>query len=670
MSARIQNAASLVLLVSSSHLLPPACSSDCSVVQGRDWVGATPLAYHPACAAPACCCAACSEYRGGAGCDAWSTVDHSHGASKPGCYLYHGGRPGPATAGYSYGPAPAPAPGPAPSPVTSLYDDLWRPRFHYYATPHMMDPAAIFEANGIWHLFHDWESPAEIPQWSHATSPDAVHWQKHPIAIPYGVKGACDEGFAETGGVGVREDGVAVAVYAGGTRFSGSGPGRSGTECNICASISSDPAHMNWTKVPEPIIPNLNNGSDWRDSTRPFRMPGDRKNWWMIVGTSGSYGGTPAAAKAALFVCKDGSMLRWVEAGIFFEDGNYNMMECPDAFPLTNRSDSDAPFFFMSSATVGKGYAVGAHWWVGRVNLSDPERPRFVPEFDGIWDWGAQDSRDPVMAATPTYTSTKSGPAGSAGFPRYIFSWIRGDGRFGTVWWKQHMSFNGISAFPRTIKVTGQRQALRQDFIAAVASLRILSTRVSLESRCLTPNAELPVPVHGRAQELIAKFGGGAGSTSASSPVACSKPALSGGVDGGGGRDTSSFGLTVFADCKGIVCERTRVGYTRPTASAGGYLFVDRTNSTTFVMGQPEPTGMVQRAPLHLSVDATLTIHVLLDYSVIEVIADNETHSAAITSRVYPLFNSTDGVPRLWADGSSQQVSLSAWALREMTPSE
>ena len=83
-------------------------------------------------------------------------------------------------------------------------------------------------------------------------------------------------------------------------------------------------------------------------------------------------------------------------------------------------------------------------------------------------------------------------------------------------------------------------------------------------------------------------------------------------------------------------------------------------------MGQPEPTGMVQRAPLHLSVDATLTIHVLLDYSVIEVIADNETHSVAITSRVYPLFNSTDGVPTLWADGSSQQVSLSAWALRDV----
>ena len=661
------------------HSSSAGSAGDCSVVQGRAWASA-PIAYNPSCAETACCCAACREHQGNRSCDAWSTVDHDHGSSKPGCYLYHGGSAGGPTPGYSFGPAPPPGPAPPTPTVTSLYDDLWRPRFHYYATPHIMDPAAIFESNGVWHLFHDWESPAEIPQWSHATSPDAVHWTKHPIAIPFGVKGACDEGFAETGGVGVREDGVAVALYAGGTRYSGSGPGRSGTVCNICASISTDAAHMNWTKVNEPVVPNLNNGSDWRDSTRPFRMPGDEKNWWMIVGTSGSYGGTPAAAKAALFVCKDRSMLHWEEAGIFFEDEKYHMMECPDAFPLTNRSDPDAPFFFMSSATVGKGYAVGAHWWVGRVNRSDPERPRFVPDFDGIWDWGAQDSRDPVMAATPTYTSTKSGPAGSAGFPRYIFSWVRGDGQFGTVWWKQHMSFNGVSAFPRTIRVTGhpnetgssrrsslaggQGQALRQDFIAAVASLRVSSTEVSLESRCLTPHSELPVPVHGRAQELIASFrGAGGGSTSTSSSAACS-PAVRGGVDNGDSGGASSFGLTVFAECKGAVCEGTCVGYTRPTASAGGYLFVDRTNSTTFPTGRPEPTGMVQHAPLGLSVDATMTIHVLLDYSVIEVIADNGTHSVAITSCVYPLFNSSDGVPKLWVDGSSQQVSLRAWELQ------
>ena len=689
---------------------PPTCSSSAA---GVSWTGATQLAYQASCSTASCCCAACAEH---SGCAKWMTIDGKHGATHPGCYLFgSGGKPdAKAWPGYTTGPL-APHPPPPVTPSGSIYDELWRPRFHYFASPHIMDPAAIFESNGIWHLFHDWESPAEIPQWSHATSPDAVHWQKHPIAIPFGVKGACDEGFAETGGVGVREDGVAVALYAGGTRHSGSGPGRSGTSCNICASISTDAAHMKWTKVKEPVVPNLNNGSDWRDSTRPFRMPGDTENWWMIVGTSGAYGGTPTAAKAALFVNSDGTMLHWEPAGTFFEDKSFLMMECPDAFPLSNRSDSDAPFFFMSSATVGKGYAVGAHWWVGRVNRSDPERPRFMPEFDGIWDYGAQDARDPEMAATPTYTSTKSGPF-VGGWPRYIFSWVRGDGAFGTVWWRQHMTFNGVSAFPRAIAVTESR-ALRQSFIPAVASLRVPSTSVLVISRCLAPQSspacdaalelacgssrvqppvpfifacadcageasstlraagcendgiarwcsglsstrtELPLEVHGRAQEIMATFGPRGGGNVACLPAA-----------------GASFGFSVFAACNdtamGRRCEETLVGYTRAKGSVAGYLFVDRTNSSTFAMGLSKAMP-IQRAPLALALDGTMTLHILLDYSIVEVIADNGTHSAAITSRVYPLFNSSDGVPKLWSNGAGQWlVSLTASQLSSISSVE
>ena len=129
--------------------------------------------------------------------------------------------------------------------------------------------------------------------------------------------------FAETGGVGVRDDGAAVALYAGGTRTNGS------TVCNICASVSTDPDHMLWTKEPKVVIPNPSPGGDWRDSTRPFRLPGDASNWWIVVGTSGDFGGTPPAAKAALFVNRDGTMLHWEPAGTFFEDTRFHMMECP-----------------------------------------------------------------------------------------------------------------------------------------------------------------------------------------------------------------------------------------------------------------------------------------------------------------------------------------------------
>ena len=45
------------------------------------------------------------------------------------------------------------------------------------------------------------------------------------------------------------------------------------------------------------------------------------------------------------------------------------------------------------------------------------------------------------------------------------------------------------------------------------------------------------------------------------------------------------------------------------------------------------PKLLVQKAPLHVSGTGTLRLHVLLDYSVLEVIGDNGTHSAAITSR-------------------------------------
>ena len=168
-----------------THARVKSDDDTCAPVVGVDWNGPQ-LSYIPSCGATACCCAACTA---DSACDRWMTIDALHGASKPGCYLFRaGGAKGTAYPGYAYGPAPAP------HVTTSKYDELWRPRFHYFAAPHMMDPAAIFEANGLWHLFHDaFRDPlVEIPEWSHATSPDAVHWTKHKVAVPRGVPGACE----------------------------------------------------------------------------------------------------------------------------------------------------------------------------------------------------------------------------------------------------------------------------------------------------------------------------------------------------------------------------------------------------------------------------------------------------------------------------------------------
>ena len=294
----------------------------------------------------------------------------------------------------------------------------------------------------------------------------------------------------------------------------------------------------------------------------------------------------------------------------------------------------------MASATVGAGTSVGPHWWVGTVDRSNPLAPKFRPAAQGIWDWGAQGPGDPMLdaAALPTSTSTKTGPA-VGGSPRYVFSWVRGDGAFGTQWWAQHLSFNGVSAFPRAFSASDA--GIRQSFIPALASLRQQEHSAQM---CLPAGGATAVAgANGRALELLAIFGPSA---------ACVQGTASAGP-------SSTFGLTVLAGCNASgACEATHVGY---SADAGGNLFVDRTNSTTFAMGVPKL--LVQKAPLHVSGTGTLRLHVLLDYSVLEVIGDNGTHSAAITSRSYPVGSTSDGV-RLWARGSRQHVDLKAWNLR------
>merc|ERR1712216_121440 len=139
----------------------------------------------------------------------------------------------------------------------------------------------------------------------------------------------------------------------------------------------------------------------------------------------------------ALFRNSDGSMLQWEAAGIFYQDSRFFMMECPDAFPLTNSTAPDAPFLFMASATVCTGTSVAPHYWVGVVDHSGKD-PRFVVKSEGIWDYGAQGEGNPAFdaRALPTYTSTKTGPADEKnGGRRLVFSWIRSDGNWGTEWW-------------------------------------------------------------------------------------------------------------------------------------------------------------------------------------------------------------------------------------------
>jgi len=77
-------------------------------------------------------------------------------------------------------------------PRLSLYEEPFRPRYHF--TPpagFMNDPAGLVYWNG-WQLYYQYNPfsmTAGYPSWGHAFSHDLLHWQHLPIAIPNGPDG-------------------------------------------------------------------------------------------------------------------------------------------------------------------------------------------------------------------------------------------------------------------------------------------------------------------------------------------------------------------------------------------------------------------------------------------------------------------------------------------------
>jgi fructan beta-fructosidase len=76
-----------------------------------------------------------------------------------------------------------------PTDATRLYDETFRPQFHYTPRAYWLSDAnGLLYYKGTWHLFHQHRRP-EHPGvvWAHAVSPDLVHWREQaPAIVPPG----------------------------------------------------------------------------------------------------------------------------------------------------------------------------------------------------------------------------------------------------------------------------------------------------------------------------------------------------------------------------------------------------------------------------------------------------------------------------------------------------
>jgi fructan beta-fructosidase len=164
------------------------------------------------------------------------------------------------------------------------YDQPFRPQFHFSPQKNWTnDPNGLVWFEGEYHLFFQYNPLGDVwghMSWGHAVSPDLIHWQELPVALPEenGVMiftGSTVIDTRNTSGFCTGGKPCMVAVYTGHTQKKGAAPALQTQNL----AFSNDRGRT-WTKYANNPVLNLN--------LSEFRDPGvfwsiDSKQWIMAV---------------------------------------------------------------------------------------------------------------------------------------------------------------------------------------------------------------------------------------------------------------------------------------------------------------------------------------------------------------------------------------------------
>src|ERR1051326_3999032 len=161
------------------------------------------------------------------------------------------------------------------------YSEPFRPQFHFTPQKNWMnDPNGMVFYRGEYHLFYQFNPFGDKwghMSWGHAVSPDLLHWQHLPVALPEenGVmifSGSAVVDWQNSSGFGQRGRPPLVAIYT------GTGPGSGGRQYQ-CLAYSNDQGRT-WTKYSKNPVLDLGL-KDFRDPKVRWHDP--TKRWIMTV---------------------------------------------------------------------------------------------------------------------------------------------------------------------------------------------------------------------------------------------------------------------------------------------------------------------------------------------------------------------------------------------------
>lgn len=250
-------------------------------------------------------------------------------------------------------------------------------RQHYHFMPPagwLNDPNGCIYYNGMHHLFYQHNPYAPnwaAMHWGHAASRDMLHWEHLPPALAPSNEldndpmGGCFSGSA------VQLPNSALALIYTAVNGSNENP------VTQCAAVSKDGTHFH-KLMQNPIVAQLppNVPCDLRDP----KVLRHGKFWYMVLGASLG-GSARQGGDGGALLYRSSDLLNWEFRGVFAQSqGRFGTMwECPDLFPLGNKWVlTFSPMLCKTAAAV---------YWVGEMDF---EAPRFIPQADGLLDFGGE----------------------------------------------------------------------------------------------------------------------------------------------------------------------------------------------------------------------------------------------------------------------------------------
>lgn len=484
------------------------------------------------------------------------------------------------------------------------YDQRYRPQFHFSPqTNWTNDPCGLVYAFGKYHLFFQHNPFANVwghMSWGHAVSPDLVHWDQLPVAIPDDKNAAIFTGSSvvdshNTSGLCTsQQQGCIVSIYTGFTAKTATTPERQ-TE-NVAFSQDG----RTWTKYSGNPVLDLGR-SDSRDPKVFWYSP--TRRWIMVIVLAND-------KKVRIF--SSANLKEWHQLSDFGPQGaTGGVWECPDLYNLPVRGQPGTTRWVLKVG-LNPGHISGGSGEQYFIGYFDGTRFRNDDASDKIhWlDYG----RDCYCALTFNNAPQSESPR--------IIGWMNNWQYAANV---PTSPWRGAMTLPRSLslsKIDGSI-AVVQHPVEEIRSLRTDSVQYEGTSETDLNRKLAEWPLRTQTFELEATIRPG--------------------------------------EAKQITWEllqgendETLVGYD----AANGELFFDRSHCANAHFNKAFPSRTV--APLRLNSEP-LRLQIFVDRSSVEVFAQDGR--IAMTNLVFPNSTSI-GLSLSTSGGRLDNVQLSLWKLR------